>query len=352
MIFTLHLTKACNLACDYCYVDKQQPAEMSLETARAAVDLLLSHNDRYLGLLFFGGEPLLRGALIRQVVDYVRHQPRAVDLHLTTNGLLLDDAWLDYAAAVGLQFAISIDGTAAAHDAHRRCVGGNGSHDVVAKHASALLQRQPRASVLSVVSPDTVSGFYDSVVSLYALGARKLVPAIDYTADWQPRHFNVLAEQYERLAAWYERTTRAGEYFYFAPFDSKIDSHISGDDYAAHRCQLGQRQVSVGQDGTLYPCLEFVGDESYAIGDVWHGFDAVRRAALFEASEADQPECARCALATRCQHNCGCTNKRCTGRIDRVPPALCAHERIVIPIADRLAERLLDVPTFIAKQYR
>jgi len=46
-------------------------------------------------------------------------------------------------------------------------------------------------------------------------------------------------------------------------------------------------------------------------------------------------------------------NRQATGSIDEISPMLCAHERIVLPIADELAERLFNKGSalFIQKQY-
>ena len=60
-----------------------------------------------------------------------------------------------------------------------------------------------------------------------------------------------------------------------------------------------------------------------------------------------------CAVRDRCNHYCGCLNKQTTGRMDTVSPVLCAHERIVLPIADKLAGRLFKERNalFIQKHY-
>ncbi|MDP2892635.1 MAG: SPASM domain-containing protein, partial [Bacillota bacterium] len=90
-------------------------------------------------------------------------------------------------------------------------------------------------------------------------------------------------------------------------------------------------------DGTLYPCVQFVGDMNFAIGDVIYGIDEKKRAFLFETNGTEKAECASCAIRDRCLHTCGCLNRQVTGRIDRVAPSLCAHERILLPIADKLS---------------
>ncbi len=68
MHFTLHLTRACNLRCSYCYAPPRPDLGMTLETARQVLDLGLRLNRGSCGLVFFGGEPLLKLDLIRQIV--------------------------------------------------------------------------------------------------------------------------------------------------------------------------------------------------------------------------------------------------------------------------------------------
>jgi uncharacterized protein len=94
-------------------------------------------------------------------------------------------------------------------------------------------------------------------------------------------------------------------------------------------------------------CVQFVGEESFSIGSVEGGIDEARRGGLYKET------CADCAVKGRCNHYCGCLNRQATGSIDRVSPVLCAHERLLLPIADRLAEKLYRKRSamFIQKHY-
>jgi uncharacterized protein len=73
---------------------------MSLETAKAAIDLSVSgkfqkQKDASLGIIFFGGEPLLRRELIIDVIRYCRAVESRIGqkfyFKINTNGLLLDE---------------------------------------------------------------------------------------------------------------------------------------------------------------------------------------------------------------------------------------------------------------------
>jgi len=72
-----------------------------------------------------------------------------------------------------------------------------------------------------------------------------------------------------------------------------------------------------------------------------------------ERGLADAPECTECAVKKRCNHTCGCLNRQATGSIDRVSPVQCTHERMLLTIADKIAEKLYKErnPLFLHKHY-
>ena len=356
MHYTLHMTARCNLRCDYCYVAHDAAEDMTPETARLAVDLA-GQGARQAGLIFFGGEPLLKRDLIYETAAYARSREKETGckffLKITTNGLLLDDEFLDFVRRENMFVALSLDGTRQAHDAHRRDTGGQGSYDRVVDATGRLLAVKPYAPVLMTVRPDTLDQYAAGVDSLFKLGFSYVICSLDYSADWSEDDLPELTRQYEALAELYYRKTLREDKSYFSPFEVKISSRINHRTYCHERCELGLRQLSVGPDGTLYPCVQFVGDRQFSLGDVRHGVDESARRALYQRNEQEKPGCDRCGIRARCNHYCACLNKQATGSIDTISPMLCAHERIVLPIADRLAERLYRERSalFIQKQY-
>ncbi len=356
MHYTLHLTNACNLACRYCYVHKQQLKRMTLNTARAAVDRA-AQSTGDVGISFFGGEPLLEKQLIIDTVAYGRkaEETAGCHFHFTTNGMLLDDEFLRWCGANRVMLALSIDGTQAAHDTHRRTAGGAGSYNVVEIAAKRLLRWQPYACAMMVVNPGTVHLYADGVQKLHDLGFQYYICSLNYEPDagWTDAHMEELERQFDRLAEMYVCWTLEERKFYFSPFEVKMRSHIDGEGYCRERCQLGIRQLSVDTDGSLYPCVQFVGEAQYRLGDVFSGVDEGLRASLYRRAERTAGVCASCAIRERCNHHCGCLNKQATGDIDGVSPVLCAHERLSLSAADKAAEALFmrGSRMFLQKQY-
>ncbi|MCL2513841.1 MAG: SPASM domain-containing protein [Oscillospiraceae bacterium] len=345
------------MRCKYCYVSPSAET-MASETVRAAVDLALKTAGRRLGLIFFGGEPLLCRDLIEETISYADEKAKAagrgkIFYKITTNGLLLDEAFLNYAKKHEIFIALSIDGAEKAHDSHRLKADGGPTHKEVAAAAGRLLSALPYSPALMTVNPDTVQFYNESVGYLYSLGFRYIICSLNYAAGWDKKALAELKRQYNKMAGFYYGHTVAEDKFYLSPFDVKISSHIHSRTYCHERCELGQRQLSVAPGGGIYPCVQFVGDGRYKIGDVWDGIDENARRALFLRNEEEKPGCGACAIQKRCNHYCACLNKQATGSIDAVSEALCAHERIILPIADKVAERLYSKrsPMFIQKHY-
>lgn len=355
MHFTLHLTDSCNLACRYCYV-KQSPQTMTPGITHAAIDLA-ARSESNCGIIFFGGEPLLFRDLITDAVAYGESldQKRQNRFHykITTNGLLMDDAFLRYSLEHEVFIALSFDGIRAAHDANRVTHSGESTFDETEQKAKDLLSFRPYAPVLMTVSPNTVRYYAESVGYLYSLGFRYLICSMNYAGAWDEKTLAELKRQYKKLAVFYKERTLLEEKFYLSPFEVKISSHLLGENYCAERCELGKKQLSVGPDGKIYPCVQFVGEPQFSIGDVWSGIDEEKRWSLYRINENEKPECVGCAIQGRCNHHCACLNKQATGDFRIASPVLCAHERILLPIADALAEELYKKRSgiFIQKQY-
>jgi uncharacterized protein len=354
MHLTLHLTQRCNLRCRYCYTPlagRTEPdanKDMTFETAIRAIGLL--KDEPNLGIIFFGGEPLLRKDLIQAITEWCEKEyPHRFHYKVTTNGVLLDNGFFSLCDQYGIQIALSHDGLA--QDACRVDEKGNGTFETLEPVLSELMERRPYSPVMLVVQPEQVDQYVESVEWLYGRGVRYLICSHNYAGDWDDKRIGMLKRQYDRIGRWYRERYKRGEKVYFSPFDKRIGERIAGR--SKNSCRFARRQISVAPDGRLYPCVQFIGREDFCIGDVQTGLLEDRQTALFSASEADKPECDGCAIQSRCNNKCACLNIQCTGNFLSVPPILCEVERILTPLADRLAEELFSVhnPLFVQRHY-
>jgi uncharacterized protein len=182
MHITLHLTNRCNLACRYCYALKGSD-DMTFDTARRAIERCAEGPD--CGIIFFGGEPLLRLDLIGEVIEWCRAQGSGrFHYKVTTNGTRLDDAFLDQADRWDLHVAVSHDGVRAAHDRGRVQTDGQGTFDALLPAIGRLLVRRPYSPIMMTVNPATVDWYTESVQWLQSRGAHDLIASLLAAGDW------------------------------------------------------------------------------------------------------------------------------------------------------------------------
>ena len=355
MHLTLHITNKCNLKCKYCYV-AQGTQTMARETAFAAVDLAASEK-KPCGLIFFGGEPLTERELIYDIVDYsqkVKKETGQIFYYkMTTNGTLLDEDFLKFSRSLNMMIGFSHDGYM--QDDCRVFYDGRGTFEILESKIPMLLAYQPYAVAMCTVNPETAHKLSASVEFLFNKGFRYITISPNYaqSANWTQKSLAVLESEYKKLAELYIKWTKANMKFYLSCFEMKILSHLRGEKYCEDRCQLGKKQISVAPDGKLYPCVQFIDDPEFEMGDVFSGIDINKRKIIEQKGSVNPPVCETCAINKRCNHTCGCLNRQATGSIGEISPVQCAHEQMLLPIADSIAEKLYKERNslFIHKQY-
>ena len=341
MNFTLHLTEDCNLNCRYCY-ETHSRVHMREETALRAVDLAFSYGHPKVGFSLFGGEPMLERKLIERICRYAKEKAEGtgtvVRYKMTTNGTLLDEAFLRFAKEHDISIALSHDGLL--QDVQRVTRDGRPTREGLEPIVDLLLRYQPNAVAMQTVMPSTVDRMAESVEWLYQRGFSRINTAIDYRKDagWDDASMAVLKEQYAEIADRSEAHFDEARPLLYLNFISKIAAYLN--DRPCIECKLGMRQPSIAPDGSIYPCNQFLNLPDYRMGDVIGGIDTEKQLAIYRSSLDPEPDCEGCAIADRCRHHCACLNFSLTGRMHEVAPVQCEHERILIPIADDLAARL------------
>ncbi|WP_217182352.1 FxsB family cyclophane-forming radical SAM/SPASM peptide maturase [Streptomyces sp. AC495_CC817] len=173
--FLLKVHSRCNLACTYCYMYeaadqswRQRPRSMAPATVRRASRLMAEHATEHalseVHVVLHGGEPLLVGAqyledLLGTVTDALAGiaTPR---FSLQTNGIRLaeDPRLLSVLDRHAVRIGVSLDGTPAGHDLHRRRADGKGSHAATARALELLTEPAHRhlfAGLLCVIDAST-----------------------------------------------------------------------------------------------------------------------------------------------------------------------------------------------------
>ena len=358
----LHLTKDCNLRCRYCYAPSKVKERMPARTARRAVDLAVRLGGSSACVSYFGGEPLLMFDRIQELTAYAcergRKQNKKMHFRLSTNGTLFDEDKLRFCRDHNVLFAVSLDGDEKAHNAQRVFEDGRGSFEVLDRKLEMILKYNPHTIVTSVITPPTVERLLSSIEYMWGRGVRYFVHQLGYShADWTPDDIGRLERSYRQLAGFYLEKIRAGERFHLGLFDDKLKTHASSPIRLGEICDFGAKKISVAPDGRIFPCVQFITDkpdaDDYCIGHVDSGLTD-RRDELVRLNRKERSQCEGCALQGRCSNYCGCLNWQLTGKVTEVPGILCAHEKMLIPIADEIGNELWDERNriFLAKHYK
>lgn len=163
----IHVTDACNLRCEYCYVHK---GKRSL--TRKACDAIVTalRNDvetrqvREVELKFAGGEPLIDTEIIAYLVDQTKSElePLGIKVRLAiiTNGTLVTETKARFLKEKGFSVMVSLDGLGSFNDA-RKYADSRPSVEHVLQGIEALMLAGIKPTILTTISDKNVEGLWE-----------------------------------------------------------------------------------------------------------------------------------------------------------------------------------------------
>ncbi len=355
MEYVIHLTDKCNLNCTYCYENKRNN-DILFEDIKNLIDYEVSQKQKYSIIIFYGGEPLLQKNMIKDTINYINSKKSKTNFYygITTNGTLLDDDFIKYMKENKfVNIAYSIDGTQETQDLNRKTVDGKGTFDIVKENAKKLLNSFDEVIAMSVITRNNLSNLYKNVEYLIETGFKCINLLFDYSQDWQDEDLDEIKKQYSRIAEIYANKILQECDVSIPLLDDKIRTYIKDEYNCNDDCKLGMKTINVGTDGNFYPCMQFVNNKKFIIGNCKDGIDINARTNLIKNSMQENETCKSCAIRKRCKHTCACRNYLLTNNINELSPVICETERILIEVSDKLAENLYkqNSKMFIQKFY-
>lgn len=144
---TLHMvvtTLRCNQQCRYCHAtakkedESQQTYDMTIETARKTVDMILQSPSPVIKIEFQGGDSSLNMPVVCEIVRYAEKcnatLGKDVEFVICTNLLHVTSDELNYFRKHRFYISVSLDGPKWLHDKNRVDCAGNGTYDRVVKN--------------------------------------------------------------------------------------------------------------------------------------------------------------------------------------------------------------------------
>ena len=356
----LHIAHTCNLNCSYCFASQGkyhgERALMSYEVGKRALDFLIENSGsrRNLEVDFFGGEPLMNFDVVKRLVEYARsiekEKGKNFRFTLTTNGVLVDDDVIDFADREMSNVVLSLDGRKEVHDRYRVDYAGNGSWDkIVPKFQRFVEARGGKNYYMRGTFTHANPDFLEDIRTMLDLGFTELSMEPVVTAPNDPSALTeadrrIVMEQYEKLAELMLKRDAEGKPFTFYHYmiDLKggpcIYKRISG-------CGSGTEYMAVTPWGDLYPCHQFVGDEKFKLGDIWHGVDNTAVQDEFASCNVyAREECRDCWAKLYCSGGCAANAYHSTGSVKGIYKYGCDlfRKRMECAIAVAVAREIGD----------
>jgi uncharacterized protein len=359
----IKLTKACNLACQYCYDyeigDKavRIEREVSLSAARQAVDLC----EGRLLIILHGGEPMLAWRLIEEIVTnteaYAAQRNVKVQFVGQTNMTRLDDRIVQFSLEHNLAWGVSLDGFRETHDLFRVTQSGEGSF----KLFLAALNRYPefvrRCSVMTTVTCandhallEICRYFRDLGMAAWDWSLFQPIGRGRDTARFNYRLDHLLGSWEELLDA---VLNREFDEFPVKPVLKFVNNFINGvgsNMCMRPQCGAARDLLSVSYDGTIEACdsLDRKGPLANLGHVLTHGLAVARaspRAELVRSRDVRKLQCGSCIW----YGVCGGTCMAHAGGLNQIWEDSCALSMLAF---DRISASLADSDLLLRYQAR
>ncbi len=324
----LHISHDCNLRCSYCFASTGDFGTgrklMTPDVAKAAIDYVIkrSQSRRNIEIDFFGGEPLMAMDSVKEAVDYAKEQAKIHNkvfrFTITTNGLALNQEYIDYINSEMSNVVLSLDGRPEVNDEMRKTVSGSGSYEYIVPKFKSLVDARDKNLDYYVRGTFTHNNldFVEDVLHIADLGFDQL-SVEPVTADENcsyaiseediPRIF----EEYEKLAE-IMKERRDFNFFHFL-VDLKqgpcVIKRIRG-------CGAGYEYAAITPEGDVYPCHQFVGKEEYKMGNVLEDtFNPEISKEFMSLNICTREKCKNCWAKFYCSGGCSASNLNMNGNL-------------------------------------
>ncbi len=348
-LLVLELTSSCNMNCEYCingvaYEQKDcfTSTNMSKQAAFDGVDYLLNHSQdqvKPLAISFYGGEPLLRYSLLKEIIIYAKKQAsnkgKEMVFSITTNGTLLTHEIIEFFIKHSVQLVISLDGPKEINDRFRILKNGEGTYDriinvlqMIKDTDAAYFNLLVRCSV--VVMPganlNKLETFFNELhvnllvnyVDTYGLNDAKFRQTT--SSDSIESLKNSLIERLLKEGAGILSNTSSHKDFSIALLSPMLRRFLepksSSQFMGLGQCIPGASRLYLAADHFFYPCEKLAGHSIASIGNIEKGIDEEKSEFLLKQFyEMANSKCTGCWMSSRCS---ACLALICSGdRLDK-----------------------------------
>ncbi|MFC3913887.1 anaerobic sulfatase maturase [Pseudaeromonas sharmana] len=343
----------CNIDCDYCFylhktdlLHHDRHSQMNEATLEQHIrQYIEAQTGDEVVFSWQGGEPTLMGlAFFERIVELQRRHAKPgqrIANDLQTNGIALDDHWIEFLSRHGFHVGLSIDGPQALHDAYRKTRSGKSTFSQVMAAASRLKAANIPFAALCVVNrlnalhPREVYRFLVDEVGTWRVQftpavepklyrqqapaqlAAAMLPTYD-TAQAHPGHlqsivtdWSVDPDDYGRflIGVWEEWKDNDLGRVHVNLFETLIAQAAGFPAQTCTQSEFCGKALAVEHDGEVFSCDHFVYPE-YRLGNLHHthlgdmAFSTAQQQFGLAKRETLPKQCRRCDYLRLCWGEC------------------------------------------------
>jgi radical SAM additional 4Fe4S-binding domain len=314
----LNLTGGCNLACKYCFAEITKSYNtMSLDVAKKAITNMLNQEkdiDEY-SIFFFGGEPLLKKDLIKQIVEFAYDEiavkeSKKVKFLINTNATLIEENIIQLFKKYDFTVTVSLDGPMEYHDRNRVYINGKGSFERVATSVEMLKKNNIQTNLRATFCPDT----QDLVSNFKFFESMKIPYAYSFTINseykmnlkdtfFEEDQFEAIESEMRKVMDFFFDKIRRVETIYYTGLNRKL-SMLRYKKKRAYSCEAGRRSITVDEQGNYYACQNMIPYKQTIMGSVDQGISNDKKMQFHSKELRLLNECHSCAIRNLCAGGC------------------------------------------------
>ncbi|HAV19568.1 MAG TPA: hypothetical protein DCX17_00900 [Firmicutes bacterium] len=279
------VSSRCNLNCDYCfYLDAARlrsatfPHMMNEDTTDHLIEMAIDSATDTISFVFQGGEPLLAGLPFYHTFIEKAQKANQKNINivysLQTNGLMLNEEWVNFFKDNNWLLGISVDGE---EKANKWRSPNNFSKDtsLIIKNIELLRNNNVPFDLLAVVHKKNFKMIVQSYDFLKTLGAKSLqfIPCLDFIKKDNELALdsNSWRESLLNLYRRWRDDWKKGIYISIRQFDDYIAVINSSPLSSCAARGICGGYLMVESDGGVFTC-DFYGTDDFLIGNIADGF--------------------------------------------------------------------------------
>ena len=275
----------CNMRCSYCfYADVSNHREikshgiMTEDTMNTLIEKVFDafKEEAKITFAFQGGEPTLAGldyfkSFINKV-NTLKQDYHEINYALQTNGINLNDEWINFLKENQILVGLSLDGFIKNHDNNRKDTTLKGTYERIMLNIRKMKELKVNFNILTVLTsslskyPKELYQFYKKNEFDYI----QLIPCLPSFEDkkdtyaLKPKQF---FKFYDEFYQYWLKDFKNGHYMHITYLDNIIPLFVGIPPQQCGYLGFCSNQLIVESDGSVYPCDFYVLDE-YCLGNI------------------------------------------------------------------------------------